>query len=230
MDRKLNYTFHFADVFQHWPLLLQGVINTVGYSLAGMLAGLVIGIIGAVWRNSRIFVLKAIASIYVELVRNTPMLVQLFLFFFALPSIGIKLTTLEAAILALVFNNGAYMTEIVRAGIESIHRSQREAAVSLGLTRGQAFRHVILFQALENIYPAMISQFIMLMLSTSLISSIGVDDLTAMGQRIQSENFRAFEVFIVVGVIYLCLTFLLQATSTLVARIIFPRRRAVAKR
>ncbi len=226
----MNYVFHFNDVLVHWPILVQGTINTIGYSLVGMVVGLGIGIIGAIWRNSQNFGLRAIATFYVELVRNTPMLVQLFLFFFALPSLGIRLTPLQAALLALVFNNGAYMTEIVRAGIESINPSQREAAVSLGLTWGQTFRYVILSQAMENIYPAMISQFIMLMLSTSLISSIGADELTSLGGRIQSLNFRSFEVFTVLGVIYLCLTLLLQRSSALVARIIFPRRRAVARR
>ncbi len=221
------YTFHFSEVFRYWPLLLQGTVNTILFSIIGMLAGLAIGILGAVWRNSCHFYLRAIATAYVELVRNTPLLVQLFIFFFALPSIGIQLSPISAAVLALVFNNGAYMTEIVRAGIENVHRSQREAAVSLGLTQWQTFRHVVLFQALDRIYPAMISQFVMLMLSTSLISAIGADDLTSFGSRIQSQNYRAFEVYIVCGIIYLCLTFLLQATSAIVARIIFPRRRAV---
>ena len=226
----MNYTFHFGDVLAHWPTLLQGTVNTIGYSLIGMLAGLLMGIVGAVWRNSPNGILRAIATSYVELVRNTPMLVQLFIFFFALPTLGLRLNPMQAAILALVFNNGAYMTEIVRAGIENINRSQREAAVSLGLTKWQTFRHVILLQALESIYPAMISQFVLLMLSTSLISSIGADDLTSMGQRIQSLNFRSFEVFIVIGVIYLGLTVLLQAVAGLVATLIFPRRRALARR
>lgn len=226
----MNYVFHFNDVLVHWPILVHGTINTIGYSLVGMVVGLGIGIIGAIWRNSQNFGLRAIATFYVELVRNTPMLVQLFLFFFALPSLGIRLTPLQAALLALVFNNGAYMTEIVRAGIESINPSQREAAVSLGLTWGQTFQYVILSQAMENVYPAMISQFIMLMLSTSLISSIGADELTSLGGRIQALNFRSFEVFTVLGVIYLCLTLLLQRSSALVARFIFPRRRAVARR
>lgn len=226
----LGYTFHFGEVFAYWPLLLEGTFNTIAYSLVGMLAGLAIGILGAVWRNSRHLTLRVIAAVYVEVVRNTPMLVQLFIFFFALPSIGIRLSSTMAAALALTFNNGAYMTEIVRSGIENVHRSQREAAVSLGLTRWQTFRHVVLFQALERIYPAMIGQFTLLMLSSSLISSIGADDVTSLGARIQSMNFRAFEVYIVCGIIYLLLTFLLQAAAMLAAAVMFPRRRAVAKR
>jgi len=226
----LGYTFHFGDVFAYWPLLLQGSINTLLYSAFGMLAGLAIGILGAVWRNSQYFPLRWIAASYVELVRNTPMLVQLFVFFFALPSVGVRLSSTTAALLALTFNNGAYMTEIVRSGIENVHRSQREAALSLGLTRWHIFRHVVLFQALEKIYPAMIGQFTLLMLSSSLISSIGADDLTAFGSRIQSENFRAFEVYIACGAIYLGLTFLLQYVAMVSARFMFPRRRALAVR
>jgi polar amino acid transport system permease protein len=226
----LNYTFHFSDVLVHWPILLEGVYSTITYSAICMLVGLFIGIFGALGRGSHNRMVRAISTCYVELVRNTPLLVQLFIFFFALPSLGLRLAPWQAAILALVFNSGAYMTEIVRAGIESINRSQREAAISLGLTKWQTFRHVILLQALESVYPAMISQFVLLMLSSSLISSIGADDLTAMGQRIQSLNFRSFEVFAVIGVIYLSLTLLLQAIAGVIAFLIFPRRRALARR
>jgi polar amino acid transport system permease protein len=221
----MDYSFHFGDVFRYWPLLLNGTINTILYSLVGMLAGLAIGILGAVMRNSPLLPLRIIAAIYVEVVRNTPLLVQLFIFFFALPSIGLRLSPMTAAVAALVFNNGAYLTEIVRAGIENVHRSQREAAVSLGLGRAHVFFYVVLSQAIDRVYPAVISQFILLMLSTSLISSIGADELTSLGSRIQSLNYRAFEVFIVCGVIYLSLTLLVQASSAVIARIIFPRRR-----
>jgi polar amino acid transport system permease protein len=222
----LQYTFHFSDVLRYWPLLFQGTLNTIVYSLVGMLAGLAVGVAGAVGRNSPHLTLRAVATSYVEIVRNTPLLVQLFIFFFALPSLGLRLSPVQAALLALVFNNGAYMTEIVRAGIDNVHPSQREAAVSLGLTGWQTFRYVVLFQALERIYPAMISQFVMLMLSTSLVSAIGADDLTGFGSRIQSLTFRSFEIYMVIGVIYLGLTLVLQAAAGTIARFMFRRGRA----
>lgn len=225
----MNYTFQFGDVLRYWPLLLEGALNTLLYSAAGMLLGLLIGVIGAVWRNSRYVPLRAIAALYVEVVRNTPLLVQLFVAFFVLPSIGISLSASQAAVLALVFNNGAYMTEIIRAGIENINRSQREAAASLGLTRWQAFRWVIILQALDWVYPAMISQFVLMMLSSSIISAIGADELTAFGSRIQSDTFRPLEVYVLCAVIYLALTFLVRGVFEAAAIALFPRRRRLKR-
>jgi polar amino acid transport system permease protein len=226
----LDYTFQFGEVLRYWPLLLEGALNTLRLSLVGMSIGLVVGIAGAVARNSSIAALRAIAGAYVELVRNTPLLVQLFFFFFALPSLGLRLTTAEAAMLALVFNNGAYATEIVRAGIESIHRSQIEAAAALGLSPPQIFRYIVIGQALERVYPALTGQFIVLMLATSITSAIGAEELTAFGSRIQSENFRSLEVYIVCAAIYLCLTFLLRGGFTVLAMLAFPRRRRLGLR
>jgi len=225
----LDYTFQFGEVLRYWPLLLQGTANTVVFSLVGMSAGLCVGILGAVWRNSRYLPLRALADIYVETVRNTPLLVQLFLFFFALPSLGIRLSAEQAAMLALVFNNGAYATEIVRAGIENVHKSQREAAASLGLSRLQIFRHVVLLQALERVYPPLTSQFILLMLASSIVSAVGAEELTAFGNRIQSENFRALEVYFVCGALYLLLTFLFRTGFAALATALFPRRRVLAR-
>lgn len=225
----MDYTFQFGEVFRHWPLLLQGALYTIAFSLIGMSCGLLVGILGAVARSSRYRVLRGIAGTYVEIVRNTPLLVQLFLFFFALPSLGIRLSAEQAAMLALIFNNGAYSTEIVRAGIESIQRSQHEAAASLGLSPFQTFRYVTILQALERVYPALTSQFILLMMASSIVSGIGAEELTAFGNRIQSENFRSFEVYIVCAVIYLGLTFLMRMGFIGLAQILFPRRRALAR-
>lgn len=225
----MSYTFHFGEVLRYWDWLLFGMANTLAFSLVAMAAGLVIGIVGAVWRNSRHVALRMLAAAYVEAIRNTPLLVQLFIVFFALPAIGIRLSTSAAAALALTINNGAYMTEIVRAGIDNVHRSQREAAASLGLTRWQTFHHIVLAQAIERIYPALVSQFILLMLSSSLISAIGAEDLTAFCARIQSENFRAFEIYLVCGALYLVLTFALRGGLGVIGLLIFRRRRALAR-
>jgi polar amino acid transport system permease protein len=225
----VGYTFQFGEVFRYWPLLVQGAINTVLFSVIAMMAGLTVGIVGAVCRNSSSRLLRAIAGAYVEIVRNTPLLVQLFLFYFGLPALGLRLSTAEAAILALVFNTGAYSTEIVRAGIENIHRSQIEAAISLGMSRTQTFIHVVLPQGLERVYPALVSQFILMMLASSIVSAIGAEELTAYGNRIQSENFRSMEVYFVCAAVYLILTYLMRFVFALVARFLFPRRRAVGR-
>lgn len=223
----MDYTFQFGEVLRHWPLLAEGAWNTLRYSLVGMSVGVLVGVAGAAARNASSLVLRMIVGSYVELVRNTPLLVQLFIFFFGLPALGLRLDAGTAAMLALVINTGAYATEIVRAGIESVHASQREAAVSLGLSGWQTFRHIIIGQALERVYPALTSQFILLMLASSVVSAIGAEELTAFGSRIQSENFRSLEVYFVCGAVYLGLTMLLRAGFTVLARILFPRRRAL---
>jgi polar amino acid transport system permease protein len=225
----MGYTFQFGEVLRYWPLLAEGALNTLQLSLVGMSIGLVVGIGGAVARNSRFTALRAVAGGYVELVRNTPLLVQLFLFFFALPSLGLRLNPTQAAMLALIFNNGAYATEIVRAGIESIHKSQIEAAAALGLSRLQTFRYIVIGQALERVYPALTGQFIILMLATSITSAIGAEELTAFGSRIQSENFRSLEVYFVCAAVYLGLTFLLRGGFTALALAAFPRRRRLGR-
>lgn len=130
----MNYTFQFDLNALDWAMLANGALRTMIYSFVGMIIGLLIGIVGATWRNSQIRPLRAIATCYVEFVRNTPLLIQIFLIFFGLPSVGIRLSADQAAVIALVFNFGAYATEIVRAGIEAVPRSQIEAGQSLGLT------------------------------------------------------------------------------------------------
>lgn len=223
----MDYTFQFGEVLRHWPLLLEGTRNTLLFSFGAMGLGLVVGVAGAVARTSGNIIARSIAGAYVEAIRNTPLLVQLFLFFFGLPALGLRLSPGEAAMSALVFNNGAYATEIVRAGIESLHRSQIEAAASLGLSKVQVFRHVILMQALERVYPALSSQFILLMLATSIISAIGAEELTSYGNLIQSQNFRALEVYLTIAVIYLCLTFFMRFFFNAVAFVAFPRMRRI---
>ncbi|MDB5362812.1 MAG: amino acid transporter, permease protein [Rhodospirillales bacterium] len=225
----MGYTFQFGEVFRYWPLLVEGAINTLLFSAIAMAAGLAVGIGGAVCRNSSNRALRAVAGGYVEIVRNTPLLVQLFLFYFGLPATGLRLSATEAAILALIFNTGAYSTEIVRAGIENVHRSQVEAATSLGLSRTQAFLHVVLLQALERVYPALVSQFILMMLASSIVSAVGAEELTAYGNRIQSENFRSMEVYFVCGAVYLGLTYVMRFVLAFLARFLFPRRRALAR-
>lgn len=223
----MNYVFHFGELSRFVPLLLEGALNTLLFSGVGMLAGTTIGLLGAVWRSARNPGLRLIAATYVELIRNTPLLVQLFVLFFALPSLGVRLTVTQAALLGLVLNNGAYMAEIIRAGIENIHASQREAAASLGLTRVQTFWWVVIPQAFDRIYPAMVSQFTLLMLSSSIISAIGADELTAYGARIQSETFRSIETYLAVAGLYLALTYVLRGAAVAAARWVFPRRRAL---
>ena len=202
----MNYTFQFGDVFAAWPLLAKGTWITIQLSMTAMLIGLCVAIVCAWGKTSGPAALRFVINAYIELIRNTPFLVQLFFFFFALPAIGLRWSPQTAALVAMVVNLGAYATEIIRAGIESIPKGQIEAGLALDLKRWEIFRFVILKPALKTIYPALTSQFILLMLSSAVVSVISADDLTSVAANIQSETFRSFEVYIVVAIIYLALS------------------------
>ena len=202
----MNYTFQFDQVLAAWPQLLQGTWVTIQLSFLAMAMGLAVAIVCAWGKTSGPAPLRFVINAYIELIRNTPFLVQLFFFFFALPAIGLRWSPQTAALVAMVVNLGAYATEIIRAGIESIPKGQIEAGLALDLKRWEIFRFVILKPALKTIYPALTSQFILLMLSSAVVSVISADDLTSVAANIQSETFRSFEVYIVVAVIYLLLS------------------------
>jgi polar amino acid transport system permease protein len=158
---------------------------------------------------------------YIEIIRNTPFLIQIFFIFFALPALGIRLSPNVAALTALTVNVGAYATEIIRAGIESINRGQVEAGYALGLKRWQIFRYIIIKPALRTIYPALTSQFIYLMLTSSVVSVISATDLAAAGNNIQSQTFAAFEVYLVITGMYLVLALGFSALFSAVQRYAF---------
>lgn len=220
----MKYGLQFRDVFAAWESLLDGVLITLLLSGAAMLGGLLIGVAGAAARVYGPVWLKRAVGAYVEIIRNTPLLVQLFLIFFGLPSFGLRLDGLTAAIIALVINLGAYTTEIVRAGLEAVPKAQVEAGHSLGLSGLQVFRHIIVFPALKAMFPALSSQFVLLMLATSVVSQISVEDLFHAASIIQSRTFRDFEVYAVIGVLYLALAIVFRGLFTGVYYWAFVRR------
>ena len=207
----MNYTFQFGDVFAAWPLLAKGTWITIQLSMVAMLLGLVVAIVCAWGKTAGPAWLRFFINAYIEVIRNTPFLVQLFFFFFALPALGVRWSPYTAALTAMVVNLGAYATEIIRAGIESIPRGQIEAALALNLKRWEIFRFVILKPALKAVYPALTSQFILLMLSSAVVSVISADDLTSVAANLQSQTFRSFEIYIVVAAIYLALSLAFSA-------------------
>ena len=220
----MKYHFQFRDVFASWPALLDGVTMTLTLSLIAMVGGLLIGILGASARLYGPRPLRALATAYVEAIRNTPLLIQLFIVFFGLPGLGLRLDAPIAAAIALTVNLGAYATEIVRAGLQAIPRTQVEAGLALSLSGFQVFRYVILFPALKLMFPALASQFVLLMLATSAVSLISVDDLFHAASIIQSRTFRDFEVYTVVGAVYLLLALLFRIAFALLYRGVFGRR------
>lgn len=222
----MAYQFDFVDVFKYTDVLAKGVALTVTLIGVGGTLGIALGIFGAWARGySGKRWLDAPVGAYVELVRNTPFLIQLFFIFFGLPSLGVKLTELQAALIAMVFNLGAYSTEIIRAGIEATPRGQLEAGASLAMSRLQVFRHVVLRPALQKIWPALTSQLVIVMFGSAVCSQIAVEELTYAANFIQSRNFRAFEVYFVATAVYLLLAIVLrQAMRGLGAKLVFGRR------
>ena len=198
--------FDFGAVLVDWRLLAKGVAWTIGLTAIATLIGMVVGVACAWARSSGPAWLRWVVGTYVELIRNTPFIVQLFFIFFGLPAAGVKLTPETASIIAMVANLGAYATEIIRAGIEATPKGQIEAAVSLALNKMQVFLCVVLPPALKKVWPAMVSQIIIVMLGSAVCSQISVEDLSYAANLIQSRNFRAFEAFIIATLIYLALS------------------------
>jgi polar amino acid transport system permease protein len=220
----MTYSFQFRDVFAAWDFLLDGLILTLELSLVTMVMGLVIGVAGAAARVYGPAWIRRPVAVYVEAIRNTPLIVQLFLIFFGLPSTGIKFDADTAAFIALSINLGAYSIEIVRAGLEAIPRAQIEAGQSLGLSGLQIFRHIVAFPALRLMYPALASQFVLLLLATSVVSQISAQDLFHMASIVQSRTFRDFEVYVVVAAAYLALAMIFRLLFAGLYWLMFARR------
>ena len=206
----MNYTLDFTPVIDGLPSLLLGCLGTLLLAICGMLLAIVIGIGGVALRDSRYKPLRWLVISFVELIRNTPFLVQIFFLYFALPLAGIRLDPTPTAIIALGINGGAYAIEIIRGGVQSISKGQMEAGLALGLHKAQVFRLVILKPALRAIYPSLTSQFVLLTLSTRIASAISAYELTSVSQRIESESFRSFEVYFTVTVFYLVISWLMM--------------------
>lgn len=220
----MSYHFDFAAVFDYDSALLAGTAHTLLLTAVGAVAGLGIGILGAGCRAWRISPFDRIFAVYVELIRNTPFLIQLFFVYFGLPSLGVRMDEWQAAILAVIINLGAYTTEIIRAGIEATPRGQIEAAQSLAMTRAQIFRHVVLPPALAKVWPAICSQVVIVMLGTSVCSQIAAEELTFAANFIQSRNFRAFETYLIVTAIYFALAVIVRQMLIVSGRYVFGRR------
>jgi polar amino acid transport system permease protein len=223
----MAYTFDFAAVLPYTPQLITGIGYTLLLTAIGAVFGVTLGLLGAILRAWRIKPFHRPFGLYVELIRNTPFIVQLFFIFFGLPALGVRLTEWQAAVFAVIINLGAYSTEIIRAGIQAIPRGQLEAAASLAMTRAQIFRHVLLRPALQKVWPALSSQIVIVMLGTSVCSQIAAEELTFAANFIQSRNFRAFETYIIVALIYLALSVGLRAIlGQLGKRFVVGRRQA----
>lgn len=221
----MEYTFQFGPLLNYLPQFISGFWLTMLLSIVGIFGGIALGVGCAVASTLPSFLPRFLVRCYVEAMRNTPLLVQIFVIFFGLPNIGVRMSPLTSVFIALVLNNGGYIAEIVRGGIQSTHRSQVEAAESLGMTYFQTLRFVILPPALEKVFTPVVSQCVLLMLSTSLVSAIGVEDLTGAAMIASSETFRTMEVYLVIAAVYVLMNFVFRAILNLAGLLIFRRSR-----
>ena len=206
----MNYKFDFGPVLDGFSNLMWGCLGTLGLALGGMTLAIIIGIGGVVLRDGRVKPLRWLVMTFVEIVRNTPFLVQIYFMFFALPLAGILLNPTITAIIALGINGGAYAIEIIRGGVQSINKGQVEAGFALGLRKSVIFRTIVLKPALRAIYPSLTSQFVLLTLTTSIASAVSAYELTSVAKRIESDSFRSFEVYGTVTLLYLTMSWLVM--------------------
>ena len=205
MDELMNFDMNL--VVNSFPLLLIGAGVTIQITVLSTAIGFVIGLIVGVARISNLRVLRMLAEVYVEFFRGTPLLVQIFLFYFALPVItGQRIDPFIAAISACGINSGAYVAEIFRAGIQSVDDGQMEAGRSLGMTWLQTMRYIIVPQAFKRVIPPLGNEFIAMLKDSSLVSVIGFEELTRRGQLIIAKTYGSFEIWMSVAVIYLVMT------------------------
>jgi polar amino acid transport system permease protein len=221
----MSLQLDFPAVLERWPSFLGGAALTLELAAFATVLGALFGTLAAVGRGSHSALIAGACKVYVESIRNTPLLVQIFLVYFGLASLGMKLSAFTVAVAALTINVGAYTAEIMRAGFEAIPRGQIEAAEGLALTRLQIYWHIILLPAIEKVYPALTSQFVLLMLASSVCSQISAEELTAVANYIQSDTYRAFETYIIVAVLYVILSLVMRAGFWGLGLVLFPRRR-----
>ena len=221
----MTYVFQFGIVFDKFHLLLEGAWLTVQLAAMALGLGLAVALSCAYLRTAGPKPLRWLVIGYVETIRNTPFLVQLYIIFFSLPQMGLRFEANQAALAAMVINFGAYATEIVRAGIQSVPTGQIEVGMALGLKRFQIYRFIVLFPAIKAVFPALASQFILLLLGSSVVAAISAKELTAIANTLQSTTFRAFEVYIVVAAMYLAIAVAFRGFFAAVHWFVFVRGR-----
>jgi polar amino acid transport system permease protein len=221
----MAYRMQFEPIVAAAPQLLQGALNTLSLSAQSIALGVSIGLVAAVVRVERPGWPNRLVGVYVEVFRNTPLLVQLFLIYFGLPLVGLRLSANGAAVFAISLNLGAYATEIIRAGLLAIPKTQVEAGLALGMSRLQVVRYIIVVPALRIIYPALTGQLTLTLLGTSIASAISATELTSAGSMIESANFRSLETFLTIAAIYICMTFAFRFVYWLIGLWLFHRKK-----
>ncbi|WP_322103296.1 amino acid ABC transporter permease [Paraburkholderia sp. J41] len=217
----MPYTLQYADVWRHLPYLLAGAGLTLEIAFVSFWLGAAIGLAGALGKMHGGVLVKRAVALYVTFFTNTPALVQIFFLFYALPDVGITLSPMTAVLIGLTLNSGAYLTDILRSGIVSVRQSELETAETLGMSRLQTVRYVLLPHIARTIYAPLCNFFVWLVLGSSIGAIFGVEELTGRAINISSENMRTIETFSVVAAIYVALTFVASIALALTGRYAF---------
>ncbi|PFG29912.1 amino acid ABC transporter membrane protein 1 (PAAT family) [Paramicrobacterium agarici] len=213
--------FHPVNFLDYTQLFVNGSWVTIWTSTVAFALSLVLGALVALMRLSPLSVIRAVGAVYVEVLRNTPVLVQIFIVYFGLGSIGIRLSALLAGVIALAINAGAYLAEVIRAGLQSVPAGQLEAARSLGLSSTHTFFSVVLPQAFRTVFPPIINQYIDMILASSLLSTIAVNELTSVARIVNGITYETLAIFAFAMLFYLVLTNVVAFAAHVFARRVF---------
>lgn len=203
----------YSTVLPFLPVFIKGAWMTVQLSALSLALGLILGIAGGLCKTTNIPILKWIANLYTWIFRGTPLLVQLFILYFGLPQLGIMLEPFEAGVLGMALNTGAYITELIRSGIQAVDKGQMEAATSLGMSKTITMFRVIGPQATRIAVPPLVNQFIMTIKNSSMVSLVTITELFRTGETVITSTFRSFEVYTIIAVMYLIMTSILMIAA-----------------
>ncbi len=217
-------TLQFGQVWPHLPYLLGGAALSLWLSLLAFAGGMVIGLLGAMGKSFGPRGLARAIDAYVVFLTNTPQLVQIYLLYFALPEVGIYLSSFVAVLVGMTLNAGAYLTQIQRAGFLSVRQEELEAAETIGMSRLQSVRWVILPHIMRVLFPPLSNQYILMTLGSSMAAIFGVEELTGRAFNLNAETFRSIEIFSVTAVLYVIVTLFASALLALVGRSLFRAR------
>lgn len=220
----MDITLQFGQITPHLPYLLGGAWLSLQIAFLAFCGGMVLGLLGATALTFGPRWLRALVGVYVGFFMNTPQLVQIYFIFFALPDAGLLMEPYEAVLLGMTLNAGAYLAEIQRAGFTSIHRTELEAAQTIGFSLMQSVRYVILPHIMKVLFPPLSNHYILMTLGTSMAAIFGVEELTGRALNLNSQTFRSIEVFSITAGLYIAITFVATTLLALVGRGFFRAR------
>jgi polar amino acid transport system permease protein len=223
----MSYTLQFGQVWGYLPYLAAGAWISLQIAFFAFLGGMVLGLLGAMGKSFGPAWVKKIIQSYVVFFMNTPQLVQIYFLYFALPDAGILLSSYEAVLIGMTLNAGAYLTEIQRAGFESVHKNELDAAETLGMSHWQSVRYVILPHIMRVLFPPLSNHYILMTLGTSMAAIFGVEELTGRAFNVNSETFRSIEVFSLTAGLYVVITLIASILLALIGRHLFRARMRV---